>query len=329
MTTSFLATFYHFFVNIYGYIIIYILYSIINGGDSICVKIRVSVGKSTRWFFARQVAGRRCEEIRKFGKSFSLRFTAWIRLSARHFADDESTTLVQELLLRVRDDTTKPKDGYARGRRDSEIRIRKDSARFFSSFSFFLDKASQDRKRQKEGEKEKEVEEEEEEKKEGSPEALIVSEFRVDGNPQAVLHPPAFLPRSLNIRTRLSYVTAAKEEEQKYENARKTRQAIARERERGEKARKKEIGEVRSLKRFSVRSKQIELLRFWSRRFRFVDDSLHGSYSINSYLSRDRRRFFCSLIIEEKSVAKTTILTFARLINCLINWRSLSRETAI
>lgn len=118
------------------------------------------------------------------------------------------------------------------GRRDSEIRIRKDSAQF-SSFSFFLDKASQDRKRQKEGEKEKEVEEEEEEKKEGSPEALIVSEFRVDGNPQAVLHPPAFLPRSLNIRTRLSYVTAAKEEEQKYENARKTRQAIARERERG------------------------------------------------------------------------------------------------
>lgn len=71
---------------------------------------------------------RRCEEIRKFGKSFGLRFTAWIRLSARHFADDESTTLVQELLLRIRDDTTKPKDGYARGRRDSEIRIRKDSS---------------------------------------------------------------------------------------------------------------------------------------------------------------------------------------------------------
>lgn len=104
---------------------------------------------------------------------------------------------------------------------------------------------------------------EEEEKKEGSPEALIVSEFRVDGNPRAVLHPPAFLPRSLNIRTRLSYVTAAKEEEQKYENARKTGQAIAREREgRKERERKREIGEVRSLKRFSVRSKQIELLRF-------------------------------------------------------------------
>ncbi|TGZ48881.1 hypothetical protein DBV15_08300 [Temnothorax longispinosus] len=81
-------------------------------------------------------------------------------------------------------------------------------------------------KRQKEGEKEKEVEEEEEEEEEGSSEALIVSEFRVDGNPRAVLHPPAFLPQSLNIRTRLSYVTAAKEEEQKYENARKTGQAI-------------------------------------------------------------------------------------------------------
>jgi len=46
-----------------------------------------------------------------------------------------------------------------------------------------------------------------------------------------VLHPPTFLPRSLNIRTHLSYVTAAKEEEQKYENARKTGQAT-RERER-------------------------------------------------------------------------------------------------
>lgn len=148
---------------------------------------------------------------------------------------------MQELLLRVRDDTTK--DGRARGRRDSEIRIRKDSARFFASFSFFLDKASEDRKRQKESEKEKmeeeveevvveEVEEEEEERKEGSPEALIVSEFRVDGNPRAVLHPPAFLPRSLNICTRLSYVTVVKEEEQKYENAKKTGQAIARERER-------------------------------------------------------------------------------------------------
>lgn len=76
-------------------------------------------------------------------------------------------------------------------------------------------------------------EEEEEEREEGSPEALIVSEFRVDGNPRAVLHPPAFLPRSLNIRTRLSYVTAAKEEEQKYENAWKTgRAARPRERER-------------------------------------------------------------------------------------------------
>jgi hypothetical protein len=58
----------------------------------------------------------------------------------------------------------------------------------------------------------------------GSPEALIVSEFRVDGNPpspRAVLHPPAFLPRCLDIHTyiRLSYVTAANEEEQKYENA--------------------------------------------------------------------------------------------------------------
>lgn len=145
---------------------------------------------------------------------------------------------MQELLLRVRDDTTK--DGRARGRRDSEIRIRKDSARFFASFSFFLDKASEDRKRQKESEKEKmeeeveveEVEEEEEERKEGSPEALIVSEFRVDGNPRAVLHPPAFLPRSLNICTRLSYVTVVKEEEQKYENAKKTGQAIARERKR-------------------------------------------------------------------------------------------------
>lgn len=76
----------------------------------------------------------------------------------------------------------------------------------------------------KEEEKEEEEEEAEMEEKEvaaGSPEALIVSEFRVDGNPRAVLHPPAFLPRSLNIRTRLSYVTAAKEEEQKYENARK------------------------------------------------------------------------------------------------------------
>ncbi|KYN19962.1 Proton-coupled amino acid transporter 4 [Trachymyrmex cornetzi] len=55
------------------------------------------------------------EEIRKFGKSFGFRFTAWIRLSARHFSDDESTTLVQELLLRIRDDTTKPKDRNARG----------------------------------------------------------------------------------------------------------------------------------------------------------------------------------------------------------------------
>lgn len=66
----------------------------------------------------------------------------------------------------------------------------------------------------------------------GSPEALIVSEFRVDGNPRAVLHPPAFFPRSLNIRTRLSYVSAAKEEEQKYENARKTGRAIGIERDR-------------------------------------------------------------------------------------------------
>ncbi|EGI70352.1 hypothetical protein G5I_01112 [Acromyrmex echinatior] len=55
------------------------------------------------------------EEIRKFGKSFGFRFTAWIRLSARHFSNDESTTLVQELLLRIRDDTTKPKDGSTRG----------------------------------------------------------------------------------------------------------------------------------------------------------------------------------------------------------------------
>lgn len=172
---------------------------------------------------------------------------------------------MQELLLRVRDDTAKPEDGRARGkRRDSEIRIRKDSAWLFSSFSFFLDKASQDRKRQKEGEKKEEVEEEEEEE-EGSPEALIVSEFRVDGNPRAVLHPPAFLPRSLNIRTRLSYVTAAKEEEQKYENARKTGQAIRkreRKRKRGRREKEKEIAEVRSLKRSSVCSKQIELLRF-------------------------------------------------------------------
>lgn len=76
----------------------------------------------------------------------------------------------------------------------------------------------------------------------GSPEALIVSEFRVDGNPRAVLHPPAFLPRSLNIRTRLSYVTAAKEEEQKYENATKTGKAIDRKRE--------AEGDVSSLKRF-------------------------------------------------------------------------------
>jgi len=188
----------------------------------------VSAGKSTSQFFARQRGIASSEEIRKFGKSFGLRFTAWIRLSTRHFSDDESTTLVQELLLRVRDDT---KPG-ARERRDSEIRIRKDSARPFSSFSFFLDKASQDRKRQKEGEKEKEEEEEEREREEGFPEALIVSEFRVDGNPRAVLHPPAFFPRSLNIRTRLSYVTAAKEEEQKYENARKMGQVIARERER-------------------------------------------------------------------------------------------------
>jgi len=28
----------------------------------------------------------------------------------------------------------------------------------------------------------------------GSPEALIVSEFRVDGNPRAVLHPPGLSP---------------------------------------------------------------------------------------------------------------------------------------
>lgn len=67
---------------------------------------------------------------------------------------------------------------------------------------------------------------EEEEEEEGFPEALIVSEFQVDGNPRAVLHPPVFLPQSLNICTRLSYVTAAKEEEQKYENARKMGQAI-------------------------------------------------------------------------------------------------------
>jgi len=96
----------------------------------------VSAGKSTSQFFARQRGIASSEEIRKFGKSFGLRFTAWIRLSTRHFSDDESTTLVQELLLRVRDDT---KPG-ARERRDSEIRIRKDSARPFSSFSFFLDK---------------------------------------------------------------------------------------------------------------------------------------------------------------------------------------------
>jgi len=220
----------------------------------------VSAGKSTPQFFTRQRGIASSEEIRKFGKSFGLRFTAWIRLSTRHFSDDESTILVQELLLRVRDDT----NPGTRGRRDSEIRIRKDSARPFSSFSFFLDKASQDRKRQKEGEKEKE---EEREREEGSPEALIVSEFRVDGNPRAVLHPPAFFPRSLNIRTRLSYV------EQKYENARKTGQVIARETERErerekerkrerEREREREIREIRSLKRFSVRSKQIELLRF-------------------------------------------------------------------
>jgi len=46
--------------------------------------------------------------------------------------------------------------------------------------------------------------------------------------PRAVLHPPAFLPRCLNIHTyiRLSYVTAANEEEQKYENATRTGRAI-------------------------------------------------------------------------------------------------------
>lgn len=79
----------------------------------------------------------------------------------------------------------------------------------------------------------------------GSPEALIVSEFRVDGNPRAVLHPPAFLPRSLNIRTRLSYVTAAKEEEQKYENARKN-------------TRKKTIGGDREKERWREKERKRE-----------------------------------------------------------------------
>lgn len=55
--------------------------------------VRISIEKTTRRLFARQVAegGTPFEEIRKFGKSFDLRFTAWSRLSARHFADDEST----------------------------------------------------------------------------------------------------------------------------------------------------------------------------------------------------------------------------------------------
>lgn len=73
------------------------------------------------------------EETRKFGKSFDLRFTAYSRLSARHFADDESTSLlplvVRELLLHIR---------VVHG--SCEIRIRKDSAQLFSSFSFFIDK---------------------------------------------------------------------------------------------------------------------------------------------------------------------------------------------
>jgi len=55
--------------------------------------VRISIRKTIRRLSARQVAGggMSSEEIRKFGKSFDLRFTASSRLSARHFADDEST----------------------------------------------------------------------------------------------------------------------------------------------------------------------------------------------------------------------------------------------
>lgn len=150
----------------------------------------------------------------------------------------------------------------------SEIRIRKDRAPVLLSHrSLILSRrareASRDKKGQKESAekekaKEEKVEEEEEEKEvaaaAGSPEALIVSEFRVDGNPRAVLHPPAFLPRSLNIRTRLSYVAAAKEEEQKYENARRTGKAIAIEKERVRQEVEEGEGDVRALKRFPCSS---------------------------------------------------------------------------